>query len=461
MPNNKVSMDKIVSLCKRRGFIFAGSEIYGGLANTWDYGPLGVELKNNVKDAWWNYFVRSRRDMVGIQSSILMNPKVWEASGHLKSFTDPLVDCKACHERHRADHLLEDILGADAVIGKSLEELSESLKENQVKCPACGEKEFTEARMFNLMFKTFQGVLEETADAIYLRPETAQGMFVNFKNVVDTTRKKLPFGIAQIGKSFRNEITPGNFTFRTREFEQMEIEYFVEPGQEMEWYKKWKDSVMDWFVSHGVRDEHLRFRDHEEEELSHYSNATTDLEYEFPWGWGELTGIASRTNYDLTQHQEFSGQDLQYHDQVNNKKFLPYVVEPAFGCDRTILTFLIDAYDEEQLEGDDMRVVMRFHKDIAPIKVAILPLMRKDELEPKVQEVWDELHKVCKVQVDETQSIGKRYRRQDEIGTPYCVTIDYDTLEDNTVTIRERDSMEQERVSINDIRDIVTERLQN
>jgi len=448
MANQKVTLEKIVSLSKQRGFIFQGSGIYGGLANTWDYGPLGVELKNNIKKVWWKYFVTSRRDMVGLDSSIFMNPKTWEASGHLKSFSDPLIDCKNCRERFRGDHLLEEKLGIAAVAGKSLAEISKMIKDEKIVCPNCKHTDFTEARTFNLMFKTHQGVLAEKGSEIFLRPETAQGIFVNFKNVVNSMRKKLPFGIAQIGKSFRNEITPGNFTFRTREFEQMEIEFFVKPGEEQKWYEYWKKESMNWFLKYGIKKENMRFRDHDPEELSHYSTGTTDVEYDFPWGWGELEGVASRTDFDLTQHEKVSKEDLKYSDPQTNEKFIPYVIEPSFGADRTVLTFLLDAYDEEELENGEMRKVMRFHKNIAPIQIAILPLSKKEELSPKVNEVWESLKNNFTTWIDETQSIGKRYRRQDEIGTPYCITIDFETLEDNAVTIRDRDTMKQERINI-------------
>jgi glycyl-tRNA synthetase len=460
MANTKVTLEKLVSFCKQRGFVFPGSDIYGGLANTWDYGPLGVSLKNNVKKVWWNYFVKSRPDMVGLESSILMNPKVWEASGHLQNFSDPLIDDKNTKKRYRGDHVLEEILGPGSADGKTGAEITALIREHQHKSDTYKDCEFTEARNFNLMFKTFQGVIEETAAEIFMRPETAQGMFVNFKNVQGASRKRLPFGIAQIGKSFRNEITPGNFTFRTREFEQMEIEYFVEPGTEKEHYQKWKEDCMNWFLKYGITKENLRFRDHSEDELSHYSNGTTDIEYEYSWGWGELLGVASRTDFDLNRHQEHSGQDLTYMDPHTNKKFIPYVVEPAFGCDRTVLTFLMDAYDEEELEGGDTRVVMRFHKDIAPVQVAILPLMRKDGLVEKSHEVWKTLCDDFTLQMDETQSIGKRYRRQDEIGTPYCITVDYDSLEDNTVTVRDRDTMEQGRVKIEELKAYLKEKFE-
>jgi glycyl-tRNA synthetase len=456
-----VTLEKIVSLCKQRGIIFQGSEIYGGLANTWDYGPLGVALKNNIKQAWWKYFVQSRPNMVGLDSAIFMNPRTWEASGHLKSFTDPLMDCRKCQERFRSDHLLEKHLGTDAVVGKTLEEMGKMITDHQIVCPKCGARDFTEARMFNLMFKTHQGVTAETGAEIYLRPETAQGIFVNFKNILNTMRKKIPFGIAQIGKAFRNEITPGNFIFRTREFEQMEIEYFVQPGEEKKWHTYWKEEAMNWFIQYHINKNQLRFRDHGEKELSHYSNATADIEYKFPWGWGELAGIASRTDFDLSQHEKFSSEDLKYIDPQTNEKYIPYVIEPSFGADRTVLVFLLDAYDEETLENGEVRTVFRFHKEIAPIKVAILPLSKKEELEPLVQAVHTELKNDFTTWIDETQSIGKRYRRQDEIGTPYCVTIDFDTAQDQAVTIRDRDTMKQERVKISDLKSVLLQKFKS
>lgn len=455
------TLDDVVSLCKRRGFIFPGSEIYGGLANTWDYGPLGVELKNRVKRHWWNTFVRGRQDMVGLDSSILMNPRVWEASGHVGSFTDPLVDCKACRQRFRGDKLLEEKLGVEAVAVLKLEQVQPMLVAEKIKCPNCGKIEWTEAKRFNLMFKTHQGVVEEDAALVYMRPETAQGIFVNFKNVLNTTRKRLPFGVGQIGKAFRNEITPGNFTFRTREFEQMEIEYFVEPGTEADHFDGWKDQVWNWFTELGIDPKKLRIREHAKDELSHYSSRTVDIEYEFPWGWGELFGLANRGNYDLTQHEKFSGEDLKYTDPDDaTKKFVPHVIEPSFGCDRSVLTFLLEAYTEEKLAEDDTRIVMKFAKDLAPIDVAILPLSKKDQLLNKSQELYKKLIQETNLNVDfdVTGSIGKRYRRQDEVGTPKCITIDFGTVGEDaeqgapdTVTIRDRDTLKQDRMTIGEV----------
>ena len=448
-------MEKVVSLCKRRGFIFPGSEIYGGLANTWDYGPYGVLLKNNVKNNWWDKFVKTREDMVGRDSAILYNPTVWEASGHLSSFTDPLMDCKKCKERVRGDKLIEDKLGVEAAAGKSLEEIGEMIKKENLKCPKCGECDFTEARSFNLMFKTHQGVVEEKSTPVYLRPETAQGIFINFKNVLQTSRKRLPFGIAQIGKSFRNEITPGNFTYRTREFEQMEIEYFIDPKDEKEAKKKfdeWKKDCMGWFESLGINKKDLRFREHDKDELSHYSSMTIDVEYKFPFGWGELMGLANRGQFDLTQHEEYSKQDLKYQDPITNEKYLPAVIEPSFGVERTILTVLLDAYEEDKIDGED-RVVMKFDPKIAPIKAAILPLMKKPELKEVARKIFDDLKKDYYVEYDESGAIGKRYRRQDEIGTPFAITVDYDTLEDQTVTLRERDTSKQKRIKIDELKE--------
>ncbi|MHA1667540.1 MAG: glycine--tRNA ligase [Candidatus Heimdallarchaeaceae archaeon] len=456
-----VTMEQIVSLCKRRGFIFPGSEIYGGLANTWDYGPLGVELKNNIKQYWWKKFVTDRNDMVGLDSAILMNPKVWQASGHLDNFSDPLTDCKKCKNRFRVDKLLEEKI-VEQVEGKTFDELKELMKTHDIKCTECGAQDFTDIRSFNLMFKTHQGVTDESATEIYMRPETAQGIFVNFKNVLQTTRKKLPFGIGQIGKAFRNEITPGNFTFRTREFEQMEIEYFVEPGQEKDSFEAWQKELKIFFKDIGVKEENLRFREHDPEELSHYSSATTDIEYKYPWGFGELTGLAIRTDFDLKRHMEFSGENFEYTDPYDNKrKFVPYVIEPSFGCDRTVLTVLLDAYKEEELEDGSTRVVMKFDKKIAPIQVAILPLKKnEDRIVKKSKEVQDLLSSNFSAQYDDTASIGKLYRRQDEIGTPYCVTIDFDTIEkDEAVTVRDRDTMKQERVLIKDLKTYFFERL--
>jgi len=456
------ALKEIVSLAKRRGFIFPGSEIYGGLANTWDYGPLGVELKNNVKKEWWAKFVNGREDVVGLDSSILMNPKVWEASGHLQSFSDPLIDCKNCQERFRGDDLIEQ--QTDTLVeGKTLSEISAIIKEKEIKCPNCGATDFTDAREFNLMFKTFQGVVDGKSAPIYLRPETAQGIFTNFKNVLTTSRKKIPFGIGQIGKAFRNEITPGNFTFRTREFEQMEMEFFVKPGTELEWHDYWVKQSRDFFLNLGIKEENLRIREHDEEELSHYSNKTTDIEYKFPFGWGELEGVASRTDFDLTQHSKHSGDDLVYFDQKTNEKYTPYVVEPSFGVDRTVLTFLVDAFIEEKLPNDKTRMVLKIHKKLAPIKVAILPLKKNEpRIVAKAREIFEELKGSVTTQYDDTGSIGKLYRRQDEIGTPFCLTVDFDTVEkDNSVTVRDRDTMEQERVPVENIKAYILEKMNN
>ena len=449
----KLTMDKIVSLCKNRGYVYPGSEIYGGLANTWDYGPLGVELKNNIKKAWMKKFVQESKYNVGLDSAILMNPKTWEASGHLSNFSDPLIDCKECKTRHRADKLIEEWAheqGKDMIAdGMSDEQMINFIKENHIACPNCGKENFTDIRKFNLMFKTFQGVTEDTTSTIYLRPETAQGIFVNFKNVMRTTRRKLPMGIAQIGKSFRNEITPGNFTFRTREFEQMELEFFCKPGTDLEWHKYWKEFCENWLLSLGMKKENIRLRDHSPEELSHYSNGTTDIEFAFPFGWGELWGIADRTDYDLKQHMQFSKEDMTYLDVESNEKYVPYCIEPSLGCDRVALAFLCNSYDEEEIAEGDVRTVLHLHPALAPYKVAVLPLSKK--LSEKAEEVYAELAKKFMCDYDEAGSIGKRYRREDEIGTPYCVTIDFDTLEDNSVTIRDRDTMEQVRVKINEL----------
>lgn len=453
MKNNNTSMEDVVSLCKRRGFIFPGSDIYGGFANTWDYGPYGAQLKKNIKDFWWKNFVQNREDIVGLDSSILMNPKIWEASGHIGSFTDPLMDCKNCKERIRGDKLIEDNLGIEKAAGKSLEDIGKIIKENNLKCPKCGKCEFTEARSFNLMFKTHQGVIEETATAVYLRPETAQGIFVNFKNVVQNCRQKVPFGIAQIGKAFRNEITPGNFTFRTREFEQMEIEYFVSPNEKneiKEKFNEFKEQCWNWYLKLGIKKDKLRFREHEKDELSHYSSMTYDIEYEFPFGWGELMGLAYRGCFDLTQHQEFSGEKLEYLDPITNEKYIPHVIEPSFGADRTVLITLLDAYDEDEI-GGEKRTVMRFSPEIAPVKAAIFPLMKKPELTKVAKEIFDTLKEKHIVEYDDSGAIGKRYRRQDEIGTPYCITVDFESLEDKQVTVRERDSTEQKRINISDL----------
>ena len=454
-------METLVALCKSRGIIYPGSEIYGGLANTWDYGPLGVELKNNVKRLWRKKFIQEQRNIVGLDAAILMNPRTWEASGHVSNFSDPLIDCKECKTRHRADKLIEEWAheNKDDIIadGWSDEQMVSYINDNKIPCPSCGKTNFTNIRKFNLMFKTFQGVTEDTTSTVYLRPETAQGIFVDFKNVLRTSRKKIPMGIAQIGKAFRNEITPGNFTFRTREFEQMELEFFCKPGEDLEWHKYWKDFCKKWLLDLGMKEENIRLRDHEKEELSHYSNATTDIEFNFPFGWGELWGIADRTNYDLTQHQEYSKQDMSYLDPETNEKYIPYVIEPSLGADRVTLAFLCNAYDKEKLEDGDERVVLHLHPALAPYKVAVLPLSKK--LNDKAYEIYDMLTKKFACDYDESGSIGKRYRREDEIGTPYCVTIDFDTLEDNQVTIRDRDTMEQVRISINDIENYILERI--
>ena len=447
-----LTMDKIVALCNNRGFIFPGSDIYGGLANTWDYGPLGVEFKNNVKKAWWRKFVQESPYNVGMDCAILMNPETWVASGHVVSFNDPLMDCKSCKARFRADKLIEDYANEHGLTdihpdGWTNEKMSEYIAEQGIKCPECGKSDFTGIRKFNMMFKTFQGVNEDTASQIYLRPETAQGIFVNFKNVQRTTRRKLPFGIAQVGKSFRNEITPGNFTFRTREFEQMELEFFCEPGTEMKWYEYWKDYCHKFLLSLGMKEEHIRLREHAKEELSHYSNGTTDIEFLFPFGWGELWGVASRTDYDLKAHQNHSGKSMEYMDPFTNEKFVPYCVEPSLGADRVALAFLCDAYDEETLENGDVRSVLHLHPALAPYKAAVLPL-QKNKLGDKAREVYELLAKHFMVDFDDSGAIGKRYRRQDEIGTPLCITIDFDTLEDETVTVRARDTMAQVRMPI-------------
>ena len=458
----KLTMDKIVGLCKSRGYVYPGSEIYGGLANTWDYGPLGVELKNNIKKAWMKKFVQESKYNVGLDAAILMNPEVWVASGHVGNFSDPLIDCKECKTRHRADKLIEEWAheqGKDMIAdGMSDEQLISFIKENHIACPNCGKENFTDIRKFNLMFKTFQGVTEDSKSEIYLRPETAQGIFVNFKNVMRTTRRKLPMGIAQIGKAFRNEITPGNFTFRTREFEQMELEFFCKPGTDLEWHKYWKDFCENWLLSLGMKKENIRLRDHSPEELSHYSNGTTDIEFTFPFGWGELWGIADRTDYDLKQHMEHSKEDMTYLDPETNEKYIPYCIEPSLGCDRVALAFLCNAYDEEEIAEGDTRIVLHLHSALAPYKVAVLPLSKK--LSEKAEEVYSNLSKKFMCDYDEAGSIGKRYRREDEIGTPYCVTIDFDTLEDNCVTIRDRDTMEQVRVKIDELENWIQEKVE-
>ena len=462
--NAQENLKEIVSLCKRRGFIFPGSEIYDGLANTWDYAPYGVELKKNLKDLWWKKFITNRKDVVGLDSSILLNPKVWEASGHTGSFSDPLVECKDCRKRHRGDQLLEDSGVPDSEVATmEFAQIDAKLKEMQIACPDCGHLEFTESRAFNLMFKTQIGVLEGTGMEVFMRPETAQGIFLNFKTISENCRQKVPFGVGQIGKSFRNEITPGNFIFRTREFEQMEMEFFCEPGTEMEWYAYWKKFCFNWLLELGISEENLRLRDHEEEELSHYSNGTTDIEYRYRLNeekeWGEMWGIASRTDFDLKAHQEGSGKDLRYHEKVSNERYIPYVVEPALGVERLLLAVLLDAYDIETLESGETRTVLRFKPAVAPIKIAVLPLSKKTELQGPSKEIYDTLLEHWSAEYDETRAIGKRYRRQDEIGTPFCVTVDFDTLEDKAVTVRERDSMKQERIAIVDLKSYLAAKL--
>ena len=461
MNNNEKTMEKIVALCKNRGYIFSGSEIYGGLANAWDYGPLGVELKNNVKRAWWKKFVQMSPYNVGLDSAILMNPQTWVASGHVGGFTDPLMDCRVCRARHRADKLIEDYAAENGIEinvgGWTNAQLADYIKEHGIKCPDCGSCDFTDVRKFNLMFKTFMGVTEDSASELYLRPETAQGIFVNFKNVARTTRKKLPFGIAQVGKSFRNEITPGNFIFRTREFEQMELEFFCKPGEDLQWFAYWKDFCGQWLKSLGLKEENTRMRDHAQEELSHYSNATTDIEFLFPFGWGELWGIADRTNFDLTQHQNCSGQSMEYFDPETNEHYVPYVVEPSLGADRVTLAFLCDAYDEEQIAENDTRVVLRLHPALAPFKAAVLPLSKK--LSAEAAEVYAQLAEEFSVDFDDAGSIGKRYRREDEIGTPFCITYDFESKEDGCVTVRDRDTMQQVRLPISELKAYIAEKL--
>ncbi len=450
------SMEKIIALAKSRGFVYPGSEIYGGLANTWDYGNLGVELKNNVKAAWWQKFIKESPYNVGVDCAILMNPQTWIASGHLGSFSDPLMDCKECHERFRADKIIEDYMQENGITIEgsvdawSNDEMKKYIDEHEIACPTCGKHNFTDIRQFNLMFKTFQGVTEDAKNVVYLRPETAQGIFVNFKNVQRTSRKKVPFGIGQIGKSFRNEITPGNFTFRTREFEQMELEFFCKPGTDLEWFDYWRGFCRDWLIALGIKEEQMRLRDHDKEELSFYSNATTDIEFLFPFGWGELWGIADRTDYDLNRHQEVSGQDLSYFDDETSERYIPYVIEPSLGADRVTLAFLCAAYDEETLEGGDTRTVLHFHPALAPVKIGILPLSKK--LNEGAFKVCEELSKYYNVEFDDRGNIGKRYRRQDEIGTPFCITYDFDSENDNAVTVRDRDSMEQVRIPIAELK---------
>ena len=459
----KITMDKIVALCKNRGFIFPGSEIYGGLANAWDYGPLGAELLNNVKRAWWQKFVQESPYNVGMDAAILMNPETWVASGHVVNFNDPLMDCKACKARFRADKLIEDYAAENSIEdihpdGWSNEAMYEYIVEHGIECPECGKTDFTTIRKFNMMFKTFQGVNEDTASEIYLRPETCQGIFVNFKNVQRSMRKKIPFGIAQIGKSFRNEITPGNFAFRTREFEQMELEFFCEPGTDIEWYNFWKEYCKKFLLSLGMKEDNMRLREHSKDELCHYSNGTTDIEYLFPFGWGELWGIADRTDYDLKAHAEHSGEKMEYLDPFTNQKYVPYCIEPSLGAGRVTLAFLCDAYDEEVIDNGDTRNVLHLHPALAPYKVAILPLQKK--LGDKAKEIYASLAKSFMVDYDDTGAIGKRYRRQDEIGTPFCVTVDFDTLEDDSVTVRYRDTMEQIRLHISELEEFIRKSIQ-
>jgi len=457
LANSEKTMDKIVALCKGRGFVYPGSEIYGGLSNSWDYGPLGVEFKNNIKRAWWKKFVQESPYNVGLDAAILMNPQTWVASGHVGGFSDPLMDCKDCKTRHRADQLIEQ--QSDAVPnGWSNAQMMEFIKENKIKCPDCGSTNFTDIRQFNLMFKTFQGVTEDAKSELYLRPETAQGIFVNFANVQRTTRKKLPFGIGQVGKSFRNEITPGNFIFRIREFEQMELEFFCKPGTDLEWFAYWKDYCKNWLLNLGIKEENIKMRDHDPEELSHYSKGTTDIEFLFPFGWGELWGIADRTDFDLKQHIEHSGKSLEYFDQEANEKYIPYVVEPSLGADRVTLAFLCEAYDEELVGENDTRVVLHLHPALAPFKACVLPLSKK--LNESAQKVYAMLAKDFMIDYDDAGSIGKRYRRQDEIGTPFCITYDFDSEEDKCVTVRDRDTMAQERIPIEKLTEFIREKLE-
>ena len=459
----EVTMEKIVALAKNRGFVYPGSEIYGGLANTWDYGPIGVELKNNVKKAWWRKFIQESPYNVGVDCAILMNPQTWVASGHVGGFSDPLMDCKECKERFRADKIIEEHrkekgMEEVSIDAWSNEEMKTFIEEEKIVCPSCGAHNFTDIRQFNLMFKTFQGVTEDAKNTVYLRPETAQGIFVNFKNVQRTTRKKLPFGIGQVGKSFRNEITPGNFTFRTREFEQMELEFFCKPGTDLEWFEYWRKYCKEWLLNLNIKEENIRLRDHEKEELSHYSNATTDIEFLFPFGWGELWGIADRTDFDLTCHQNVSGEDMTYFDQEEDKKYIPYCIEPSLGADRMTLAFLCNAYDEETLEDGDVRTVLHFHPAIAPVKAAVLPLSKK--LSENALEVYHMLLKDFYCDYDDAGSIGKRYRREDEIGTPFCITFDFDSLEDKAVTIRDRDTMKQDRVAIDKLTEYLKQKME-
>ena len=462
LKNSEKTMDKVVGLCKTRGFIYPGSDIYGGLANAWDYGPLGVELKNNVKRAWWKKFVQECPYNVGLDSAILMNPEVWVASGHVGGFSDPLMDCKDCHTRHRADQLIESQSDVNPA-GWDFDQMTKFIEENGIKCPECGGSNFTDIRTFNLMFKTFMGITEDSKNEVYLRPETAQGIFVNFLNIQKSMRKKLPLGVCQVGKSFRNEITPGNFIFRTREFEQMELEFFCKPDTDLEWFAYWKDYCKNWLLTLGIKEENIRMRDHDPKELAFYSKGTTDIEFVFPFGWGELWGIADRTDYDLGRHMEHSGKSLEYFDPETNEKYIPYVIEPSLGADRVTLAFICEAYDEEVIGqdkngNDDVRTVMHFHPAIAPYKAAVLPLVKK--LSPEAKELYAKLSKKFMIDYDETGPIGKRYRRQDEIGTPFCITYDFDTKEkDNCVTVRDRDTMEQVRVSIDKLEEYLEEKM--
>ncbi len=464
MKNTDKTMDQIVALCKGRGFVYPGSEIYGGLANSWDYGPLGVELKNNIKKAWWKKFVQENPYNVGLDSAILMNPQVWVASGHVTTFNDPLIDCKSCKMRHRADKLIEDWCHETGDTTTNVEAMTNEdmvafIRENAIPCPGCGKSDFTDIRKFNLMFKTHQGVTEDNSTEVYLRPETAQGIFVNFKNIQRTTRRKVPFGVCQVGKSFRNEITPGNFIFRIREFEQMELEFFCKPGTDLEWFAYWRKFCNDWLLSLGIQEGNLRLRDHEPEELAFYSKATTDFEFLFPFGWGELWGVADRTDYDLTQHIKTSGQDLDYFDPELNEHYVPYVIEPSLGADRVTLAFLVEAYDEEVLDEakKDTRVVLHLHPFLAPFKAAVLPLSKK--LGEKANAIYTDLSRDFMVDYDESGSIGKRYRRQDEIGTPYCITVDFETENDGCVTVRDRDTMEQVRIPIAELKSYIAEKM--
>ena len=460
MLNTEKTMDKVVALCKGRGFVYAGSEIYGGLANTWDFGPLGVELKNNIKNAWRKKFIQENKLNVGLDSAILMNPQTWVASGHIGGFSDPLMDCKDCKTRHRADNLIEDFDGTN-VAGWTNQQMTDYINEKQIPCPTCGKHNFTDIRQFNLMFKTFQGVTEDSKSELYLRPETAQGIFVNFANIQRTSRKKVPFGVAQIGKSFRNEITPGNFIFRVREFEQMELEFFCKPGTDLEWFSYWREFCKNWLLSLNIKEENIRLRDHSPEELCFYSKATTDFEYLFPFGWGELWGVADRTDYDLNQHIKTSGKSLDYFDPETNERYVPYVIEPSLGVERLFLAIVVEAYDEENIgteEKPDVRTVMHFHPALAPFRACVLPLSKK--LNEQAGELFDSLSKKFNVDYDDAGSIGKRYRRQDEIGTPFCITFDFDSLDDNCVTVRDRDTMEQERIAIADLESYLEKKME-